>query len=57
MLKIGIQVNKIYWWQLSTYIKLKQNWGYENYLSVVKNFDHRKSLSKLRIFVASCKLK
>lgn len=30
MLKIGIQVNKIYWWQLSTYIKLKQNWGYEN---------------------------
>lgn len=43
MLKIGIQVNKIYWWQLSTYIKLKQNWGYENYLSVVKNFDHRKS--------------
>lgn len=30
------QIIHIHEHKLSTYVKLKQNWGYENYLSIVK---------------------
>jgi hypothetical protein len=32
-----------------TYLKIKTNFGYENYLSIIKNFEQRRRLSKLRI--------
>jgi hypothetical protein len=35
--------------KLRTYLKIKTNFGYENYLSIVKNFEQRRRLSKLRI--------
>ena len=35
--------------KLSTYLKFKQNFGYENYLSLVKNFELRRAICKLRI--------
>jgi hypothetical protein len=36
--------------KLKTYLKIKTNFGYENYLSIIKNFEQRRRLSKLRIF-------
>jgi hypothetical protein len=30
-------------------LKIKTNFGYENYLSIIKNFEQRRRLSKLRI--------
>ena len=35
--------------KLFNYVKFKQNFGYENYLSLIKNFDFRRSICKLRI--------
>jgi hypothetical protein len=35
--------------KLRTYLKIKTNFGYENYLSIIKNFEQRRRLSKLRI--------
>ena len=35
--------------KLRTYLKIKTNFGYENYLSIIKNFEQRRKLSKLRI--------
>lgn len=35
--------------KLSTFLKIKQNFGYENYLSLVKNFEIRRAICKLRI--------
>ena len=35
--------------KLRTYSKIKTNFGYENYLSIIKNFEQRRRLSKLRI--------
>jgi hypothetical protein len=35
--------------KLRTYLKIKTNFRYENYLSIIKNFEWRRRLSKLRI--------
>jgi hypothetical protein len=35
--------------KLRTYLKIKTNFGYENYLSIIKHFEQRRRLSKLRI--------
>jgi hypothetical protein len=35
--------------KLRTYLKIKTNFGYENYLSIIKNFEQRRRLSKFRI--------
>jgi hypothetical protein len=35
--------------KLITYLKVKTNFGYENYLSTITNFEQRRRLSKLRI--------
>ena len=35
--------------KLTTYFKLKQNFGFERYLSYTKNFEYRRSMCKLRI--------
>ena len=35
--------------KLRTYFKIKTNFGYENYLSIIKHFEQRRKLSKLRI--------
>jgi hypothetical protein len=35
--------------KLRTYLKIKTNVGYENYVSIIKNFEQRRWLSKLRI--------
>jgi hypothetical protein len=37
--------------KLRNYLKIKTNFGYENYLSIIKNFEQRRRLSKLRISV------
>ena len=42
--------------KLSTYVKIKQKWGFESYLSVVRNFDYRRSMCKLRISSHSLKI-
>ena len=35
--------------KLRTYFKIKTNFGYENYLSIIKNVEQRRGLSKLKI--------
>ena len=35
--------------KLRTYVKIKQQYGFENYLSIIKNFELRRCLSKFRI--------
>ena len=35
--------------KLRTYVTFKKNFGSENYLSIISNFEHRRSLSKFRI--------
>ena len=42
--------------KLSTYVKIKQKWGFESYLSVVRNFDYRRSMCKIRISSHSLKI-
>jgi hypothetical protein len=34
---------------LRTYFKIKTNFGHENYLSIIQNFEQRRRMSKLRI--------
>jgi hypothetical protein len=35
--------------KLTTYFKVKQNFGFERYLSYTKHFEYRRSMCKLRI--------
>lgn len=35
--------------KLCTYFKFKHNMGYENYLTVIKNFEHRRRFTRFRI--------
>ena len=35
--------------KLETYLKVKTNFGFENYLTIVKNVDYRKAIARLRI--------
>ena len=49
----------ILWWEknasvysngkLRCYLLFKCNFGFENYLSIVRSFEHRKNMTKLRI--------
>ncbi|XP_056020221.1 uncharacterized protein LOC130054426 [Ostrea edulis] len=41
--------NKLIDGKLCTYFKLKEHFGFENYLNKIKNFDIRRSICKLRI--------
>jgi hypothetical protein len=35
--------------KLCTYLKVKHNFGFENYLTIIKNFEQRKIFTRFRI--------